>query len=166
MLNSKYDECFQSVSNGKTLVASAITGKGVETSLDATFEIMAQNIETIPTGKFIALGDGTSWDVKSVCEQNGIDYTKLTTSNFACGMVKVGAVQTEAKYTTNTTYQPYGRAAGVSSFSYSYNASTGVLSVSGNKQTIESRQTGSNSTPVLASTTQTFTCRAWLLYAG
>ena len=44
------NELFQSVSNGKTLVASAITDKGVSTSSDATFATMAQNIENIPTG--------------------------------------------------------------------------------------------------------------------
>ena len=47
---SAISETFTSVSNGKSLVASAITDKGVTTSSDATFEIMAQNIEAIPTG--------------------------------------------------------------------------------------------------------------------
>ena len=41
------NELFQSVSNGKTLVASAITDKGISTSSDATFSIMAQNIGLI-----------------------------------------------------------------------------------------------------------------------
>ena len=43
-------ETFQSVSNGKTLVASAITDKGVQTSSDATFTQMASNIQQITTG--------------------------------------------------------------------------------------------------------------------
>ena len=49
-------EVFQSVSNGKNLIASAITDKGVDTLADATFKQMADNIgmisggsETIPT---------------------------------------------------------------------------------------------------------------------
>jgi len=42
----------QSVSNGKAQVASAITGKGVPTASDATFETMANNINAISTGKF------------------------------------------------------------------------------------------------------------------
>lgn len=41
------DELFTSVSNGKALVASAITGKGIATSSDATFQTMASNIEKI-----------------------------------------------------------------------------------------------------------------------
>lgn len=40
-------ETFTNVSDGKALVASAITDKGVQTSSDATFAIMAQNIEDI-----------------------------------------------------------------------------------------------------------------------
>lgn len=40
-----------SVSDGKALVASAITGKGVNTASDATFQQMATNINAIPTGK-------------------------------------------------------------------------------------------------------------------
>lgn len=41
---------FQSVSDGKALVASAITDKGVETAPDATFETMAENISNISSG--------------------------------------------------------------------------------------------------------------------
>ena len=43
----RLEECFQSVSNGKALVASAITGKGVNTASDATFETIAENINSI-----------------------------------------------------------------------------------------------------------------------
>lgn len=49
-LSSKYDQLFQSVSNGKSLIASAITGKGVSTASDATFQQMATNIGNIKTG--------------------------------------------------------------------------------------------------------------------
>lgn len=40
-------ETFQSVSNGKILIASAITDKGVPTSNTDTFQIMADNIKII-----------------------------------------------------------------------------------------------------------------------
>ena len=43
-----FDSCFQSVSNGKSLIASAITGKGVSTAATATFQTMANNISSIP----------------------------------------------------------------------------------------------------------------------
>lgn len=44
------NECFQSASEGKALVASAITGKGVNTDSGATFATMANNIAAIKVG--------------------------------------------------------------------------------------------------------------------
>ena len=49
-IDTKYNELFQSVSNGKKLVASAITGKGITTDATATFATMATNINNIRTG--------------------------------------------------------------------------------------------------------------------
>ena len=49
-LNTKTDELFTSVSNGKEVVAAAITDKGQQTASDATFETMANNIGRIQTG--------------------------------------------------------------------------------------------------------------------
>ena len=49
-------ELFQSVSNGKTLIASAITDKGVATSNTDTFQQMATNISSISTGE-VNVGD-------------------------------------------------------------------------------------------------------------
>lgn len=43
-------EVFQSVSNGKSLVASAITDKGVQTDAAAAFQEMAANIRQIESG--------------------------------------------------------------------------------------------------------------------
>lgn len=42
-------ELFQSASNGKQLIASAITGKGIETSINDSFQTMATNISKIET---------------------------------------------------------------------------------------------------------------------
>lgn len=47
---SAVNELFTNVSDGKALVASAITDKGVSTQSDATFATMAANIRDIPTG--------------------------------------------------------------------------------------------------------------------
>lgn len=51
-----------SVSNGKTSIASAITGKGVSTSNTATFDTMANNIQKIETGVkwYITMTDSQS----------------------------------------------------------------------------------------------------------
>ena len=46
-LETQVNELFQSVSDGKTLVANAITGKGVPTSSTDTFATMASNISNI-----------------------------------------------------------------------------------------------------------------------
>ena len=48
-LDGKYDQLFQSVSNGKSQIAGAITDKGVSTSATATFNTMANNIRAINT---------------------------------------------------------------------------------------------------------------------
>lgn len=49
-LNGNVTNLFQSVSNGKTQVAEAITDKGVSTSANDSFSTMASNIRAIPTG--------------------------------------------------------------------------------------------------------------------
>ena len=50
-LNDNVSELFQSVSDGKELIAEAITDKGVTTSATASFETMANNIEQIEDSK-------------------------------------------------------------------------------------------------------------------
>ena len=46
-LKSEIDSCFQSVSEGKSLVSAAVTGKGVQTAANATFQQIADNISAI-----------------------------------------------------------------------------------------------------------------------
>lgn len=48
-INGKYDELFQSVSNGKRKIAAAITDKGQNTSAADTFDTMASKIRDIET---------------------------------------------------------------------------------------------------------------------
>lgn len=48
-LKGAINEVFQNVSNGKQLIATAITDKGVTTSSDSTFQTMATNIKNIQT---------------------------------------------------------------------------------------------------------------------
>jgi len=50
------EELFTSVSNGKSLIAGAITDKGVPTSPSDTFQVMANNINQIPVGDY-SIGD-------------------------------------------------------------------------------------------------------------
>ena len=78
---SAISETFTSVSNGKSLVASAITDKGVSTSSDATFETMAQNIEAIPTGSPTVLNPALvlwDWEGTKLAEYSAEDVLALT----------------------------------------------------------------------------------------
>lgn len=49
-VNNKFDELFQNVSNGKELIASSITDKGVYASGDETFQELSDKIGLIPVG--------------------------------------------------------------------------------------------------------------------
>lgn len=55
VLKAALEEIKKSVSDGKTLVASAITEKGVTTAATATFATMAENIGQIETGETVNL---------------------------------------------------------------------------------------------------------------
>lgn len=57
------EELFTSVSNGKALVASAITDKGVPTAQDAAFAVMAENIGKISTGASTEDATATPGDI-------------------------------------------------------------------------------------------------------
>lgn len=71
-------ETFTSVSNGKAIVASAITDKGVQTSSDATFSEMAQNIENIPTGGGILIPKTiTENGVYNAADDNADGYSSV-----------------------------------------------------------------------------------------
>ena len=59
------NECFQSASDGKAIIASAITGKGIDTNSDATFIVMAENISAIETGNDTSDATATSAQILS-----------------------------------------------------------------------------------------------------
>lgn len=59
------DQLFTSVSNGKSQIASAITGMGVSTSANATFAQMATNIGNIETGYDTSQVTATAATVRS-----------------------------------------------------------------------------------------------------
>ena len=53
VITAKLNEVFQSVSDGKSKIAAAITDKGINTAADATFNTMSENIKKIETGSSI-----------------------------------------------------------------------------------------------------------------
>ena len=80
-LEADVNELFQSVSNGKTLVANAITGKGVSTPTTATFATMATNISKISGCK----EETKSYDITS----SGLTPIILTFSANVLGVKQV-----------------------------------------------------------------------------
>ncbi len=58
-VNSVVDQLKKSVADGKALIASAITGKGVSTAADAAFGTMANNIKGISTVPHIGSASGS-----------------------------------------------------------------------------------------------------------
>ena len=91
------DELFISVSNGKKLIASAITGKGQSTSASDTFSTMATNISKIQTG---ITPSGNKSITATTSTQKNIDVTTYAT-------VSVAPTPTQTKTaTTNGTVYP------------------------------------------------------------
>lgn len=58
--SSEINNLKSSVSSGKQLVASAVTGKGVSTAADASFQTIANNINNIITKQPISVNSVTS----------------------------------------------------------------------------------------------------------
>ena len=51
-MQEKFNLLFQSASDGKSLIASTLTGLGVNTALDATYQTMSDNIKILATNKY------------------------------------------------------------------------------------------------------------------
>lgn len=62
-LDTYLAQVFTSVSNGKSSIASAITGMGVTTAADATFGVMSNNLKTISDGKVKVIASVNSMGV-------------------------------------------------------------------------------------------------------
>ena len=66
VVTAKLNEVFQSVSDGKIMIASAITDKGVDTASDATFGEMASNIRSIQSGGIQSGGGSNGYITNSI----------------------------------------------------------------------------------------------------
>jgi len=86
---SKLNEVFQSVSNGKELIASAITDKGIETDATAEFSTMAENISNIEGGTSLDIEGGHvayfyDNDSKLMEVHGVIDGTEIVKPHYFC----------------------------------------------------------------------------------
>jgi hypothetical protein len=87
-VSEEIEELFQYVSSGKSVVAGAITDKGVQTASDATFATLAQNIANIPnhnSGTYTVSDDG-SYDMG---EANTYRFVNVSTPNHNSGTFPV-----------------------------------------------------------------------------
>ena len=87
-VSEEIEELFQSVSSGKSVVAGAITDKGVQTASNATFATLAQNIANIPnhnSGTYTVSDDG-SYDMG---EANTYRFVNVSTPNHNSGTYTV-----------------------------------------------------------------------------
>ena len=91
-VNDSLTECFQSVSDGKTAVATALTNQGVATASDATFVTMATNVAAVATNKYNAgvtatkVGTATAAQVlkgKTFTNASGVGLTGTMTNRGA-----------------------------------------------------------------------------------
>ena len=89
VIASKLNEVFQSVSNGKELIASAITDKGIETDATAEFSTMAENISNIEGGTSLDIEGGHvayfyDNDSKLMEVHGVIDGTEIVKPHYFC----------------------------------------------------------------------------------
>lgn len=100
------DELFTSASNGKELIADAITGMGVSTSADDTYATMAGNIEKIETG--IDISDATLTSASEL-KKDIVAYSKTgqrIVGNLGQGVVNTPSINVNSagKITASTSY--------------------------------------------------------------
>ena len=80
--SSELNSLKSSVSEGKSLIASAVTDKGVNTAEDASFQTIASNIKNIPGMKTHArMGSNNKDTVGYDWEVESFDGTTLTITN-------------------------------------------------------------------------------------
>ena len=122
-----------SVSNGKTLIANAITGKGVTTSSSATFATMANNINSLITissshassiiGHLSFSNSATSSYTVPNEHRNSPIYVYMIATNSNTGRIYINVLY-QVNPRINEIFNDYD-----TEVSMSYTRSTGVLTV-------------------------------------
>lgn len=96
-IESEMSNVKKSVSDGKSLVAGAITNKGVETAADATFETMATNIDSITTI------ESASANMTAAAGDMLADKTAIVAGKVVVGTIPSKAAATITPGTSNQT---------------------------------------------------------------
>lgn len=123
-LTDRVENLEQSFQDGCSVIASAITEKGVTTASNASPEVMAVNIGKITSdAHIIHLGGAGTYDIKQHCA----DYQSLTANNFICKST-TGSASTWTNKDSTLCYRGIVMQL-ISAPSVSYTASTGTLTV-------------------------------------
>lgn len=104
-LDNKVDECFRSASDGKKLIADAVTGKGIPTLVSDTFATIAANIAKIKTSAKL--------QSKSAVLSNVAQTIKPDTDYDGLSQVSVPAVKGTAGAGDVLTGKTFSGAAGI-----------------------------------------------------
>lgn len=115
----KYDELFQSVSNGKGLLASAITDMGVTTLATDTFEVMANNIRKIASsgGGGETITPITIANINDITVKSGSVFNIVYTTN-------VDAVNHEMSFDGGSTFHVIYPSGNKNGYTYEHEALT------------------------------------------
>lgn len=109
-------ECFQSVSDGKAAVATALTNQGVATASDATFATMASNVTTAGNARY---NSGYSTGVTAAdnrANANSVNYKTGYNNGYNAGVASV-SLSSQAQ-TLNAQLNPYSNTVYTTTFSF------------------------------------------------
>lgn len=137
-LQTELDNLKTSVSEGKSLIAAAVTDKGVQTAADATFQQMATNIGNIQTGNCIS-GAASNITTESKFDDQRYNYLVITisnpliTTNFNRALIVFNVKNLNLQeqqgclfYSTNKSSYVYEYGDGRSSYNATFTASIGT----------------------------------------
>ena len=103
---AKVNECFQSASEGKTLIASALTGKGQTSTSADTYAQMASkinNLMAVPTATKSITANGSNIDVTNYGKVN----VNVSSTNFyTTGSFSISTATAPTSTSVNLGWQP------------------------------------------------------------
>lgn len=146
------EDCFQSVSDGKALIASAITDKKVPTDATATFAEMAEHIAGLKLGSGTAQKDHVLAPY-TFTNADGVEYTGTMTNNGAktaslnCGgsyTIPAGYHNGSGKVTANSLASQTSATAAAAQITKGYTAWVNGVKVIGTRPAITTTLTGTD----------------------
>lgn len=157
------NECFRSVSNGKALIASAITDKKVPTDATATFAEMAENINSLKLGSGNAMASQVL-SGRTFTNSDGVEYTGTMpnqgtkTQSLNCGgsyTIPAGYHNGSGKVTANSLASQTSANATAAMITKGYTAWVNGVKVTGTRPTPVTAQSGTTTGTTIKNATNT-----------